>query len=158
MHIIDPVLIRCIVHGFILLIIKACYLGLHLLFTAQTCEWVALTGLAWFCLDSWWLWNLNTKAETGLVHLIDKCEASVAAVRDLTMRYEAIDRRCQALTLKQFRARDSNIREMNWMAFCRRVICLEHVRVARKGCQLQRPASDGSISNPEFLARTHSFA
>ena len=139
----DPMLVRCILHGFLLLIIKACYLGLHLLLTAQTCEWVVLTGLAWFTLDSWWLWNVNSEAERDLGHLVARCDSALAAVRDLTMRYEAIDKKCQTLTLKALRARDATIRELNWTAFCRRCLILEHMRGIKLA--LRRTCSESEI-------------
>jgi hypothetical protein len=162
---IDPFVLRCILHGFLLLFLKGCYLLMTLLVTSQTCEWVVLTALAWFALDSWWLWGLHDEADRGLVHLIARCEASLAAVRDLTMRYEAIDKKCQAATLKHLRARDATLRELNWMAFCRRCLLLEHMRRVKlrsantspNVVPVLRSASDGELCPTSPMVRTHSL-
>ena len=156
---VEPVVVHCVCHGLLLLALKGIYLALNIFMTSQACEWAVLTVLAWCIIDSTTLRGCRHDAEVGLVHLIAKCDASLAAIGDLALRYESIDRRCQAANLKHLRARDATLRELNWMAFCRRCILLEHARVIRGDPDLgpMRSASDGTLDLRGSLIRTHSL-
>jgi hypothetical protein len=158
---IEPVIVHCALHGTLLVLLKGLYLILNIFMTSNACEWALLTALAWFILDSCLLWRDSGNAERGLIVLIDKCESSLAAIRDLAMRYESIDRRCQAANFRHLRARDSSVRELNWVAFCRRCLILEHAHSIRRGNQraVPRTHSDGDIATTSLsLERTHSIS
>jgi hypothetical protein len=156
--------VHCVFHGILLLLLKGLYLALNVFMTSQACEWAVLTVLAWCIIDDASLRGGRRDAEAGLASLIAKCDASLAAISDLAMRYESIDRRCQAANLKHLRARDGTLRQLNWMAFCRRCILLEHLRIIRGDAPecshrskiAQRSASDGDmLAGP--LSRLHSL-
>jgi hypothetical protein len=156
---VEPVVVHCVCHGILLLALKGLYLALNIFMTSQACEWAVLTVLAWCIIDSATLRGCRHDAEAGLVSLIAKCDSSLAAIGHLALRYESIERRCQAANLRHLRARDATLRELNWMAFCRRCILLEHLRVIR--CEAstspRRSASDGNLDLHGSLARTHSL-
>lgn len=160
---VDPILKQCAQHVVILLALKGAYLCLNILMSASASEWAFLTVFSWFVMDSYSLTGELRAAERSLDSLVARCDASLRSIHDLALRYDAVDRRCQAATLKHLRARDANIREMNWMAFCRRVICFEHVRMIRRDCcgedcAMRRPASDGNMQAQSCLMRTHSLS
>ena len=139
----DPMLVHCAEHVLVLLCLKGIYLALNVIMSASACDWAILTALAWFIIDSHSLTGELHAAETSLLHLIAKCDESVRHVQDLALRYDAIDRRCQAAALKTLRTRDATIRELNWMAFCRRSLILEHMRGIKLA--LRRTCSESEI-------------
>jgi hypothetical protein len=148
----DPMLVHCAEHVLILLCLKGIYLLLNILMSASACEWAFLTALAWFIIDSHTLTGELHTAETSLVQLITQCDESLRLIQDLALRYEFIDRRCQAANLKHLRARDATIRELNWMAFCRRSLILEHMRGIKLA--LRRTSSE---SESESISRVQSL-
>jgi len=141
----DPMLLHCAEHILVLLCLKGIYLALNIIMSASACDWAILTALAWFIIDSHSLTGELHATETSLLQLVAKCDSALAAVSDLTMRYEAIDRRCQAANLKHLRARDATIRELNWTAFCRRCLILEHMRGIKLA--LRRTCSESEITS-----------
>jgi hypothetical protein len=159
---VEPFVAHCICHGAILLALKGLYLALSLIATPHACEWAVLTVLAWYIVDNMSLRCCRQDAEAGLHRLIAQCDASLASISDLAVRYESIDKRCQAANFRHLRARDATLRELNWTAFCRRCILLEHLRVfrgeSRGDATVRRFASDGDINcGGRPLPRTHSF-
>lgn len=156
---VEPFVAHCVCHGILLVALKGLYLALNAFMTASACEWAIFTVLAWCIIDSMSLRSGRHDAEAGLTSLIAKCDSSLAAIGHLALRYESIDRRCQAANLKLLRARDATLRELNWMAFCRRCILLEHLRLIRGEASTspRRSASDGNLDLHGSLARTHSL-
>jgi hypothetical protein len=152
---IDPWVVHCILHGVLISALRGFYLVFNLIMSSQACEWAVLTALAWYMIDSRWLWREVQDAERNLASLVNKCDASLKAIHELSMRYESIDRRCQAVTMKQLRARDKKLREMNWVAFCRRALCLEHMRALHKE-PLSRSSSFEEFT-PSYFARSQSL-
>ena len=125
---VDPMLLFSLQHVLVLLCLKGAYLALNALMSPAACEWAFLTAFAWFILDSYNLTGELRAAERDLTPLIARCDESLRLIQGLALRYEAIDRRCQAVTLKSLRTHDATIKELNWTAFCRRCLILEHMR------------------------------
>jgi len=151
----------CICRGSLLLMLTGLLIAVKIYAIPNASEWATVVILFWLILENLFARGAIDDAERGLTHLIADCDASLAAISKLALRYESIDKRYQAANLKRLRARDATLRELNWAAFCRRCILLEQLRLVKgevaPAWASMRSASEGDMSTHiSRLARTNS--